>query len=131
MVPPMKTMCLSLLLAGSALAQVEVQISLPTIVFPAPPQLVVVAPGVEVVPDSDDEVFFVDRYYWHRRGPHWYRTNVHTGGWVLVEPRLVPQAIVALPPGKYRRWKREEKREEKREKREEHQEKKQNKHGKH
>ncbi len=122
----MTTLVLSMWLAGPAFAQVQVQVTLPTIVFPAPPQLVVVSPGVEVVPDSDDEVFFVERYYWHHRGPNWYRTSSHSGGWVLVEPRLVPRAIVSLPIGRYRRFKAEKHEE----RHEEQREKKQNKHGK-
>lgn len=125
----MKTLLMSLMLAGSALAQVQVQVNLPSIVFPAPPQLVVVAPGVEVVPDFDDEVFFVDQYYWHRRGPHWYRTSSHNGGWVLVEPQIVPRTIVSIPVGQYRRFKAE-KREEHREEQREKKENKKAKHGK-
>ena len=87
-------------------------------------------PGVQVVEDSDDEVFFADEYYWHRREGHWFRTKRHDGGWLVVEEGLVPRPIVGLPVGKYRRWKhevREERHEEKEkheEKREEHREKK-------
>jgi hypothetical protein len=94
-------------LATSASAQVQVQINipLPTISFTAPPPLVVVQPGVQVVEDADDEVFFVDGWYWCRREDHWFRTRSHTGGWAVVEPRLVPRTIVAVPPGQYRRWK--------------------------
>lgn len=94
------------------MAQVRVEVALPNIIFPAPPQLVVVSPGVQVVPDYEDEVFFVDGYYWHRRGPNWYRTSSFNGGWVVVGPRFVPPAIVALPPGQYRKWHREERNEE-------------------
>ena len=96
-------MMLALALALS-LGQVEVKIDLPTIVFPAPPRLVVVEPGIQVVEDNDDEVFFVDSWYWHRRGNRWYRTNRHDGGWVVVEERLVPPRIVTFAPGHYRRW---------------------------
>jgi hypothetical protein len=37
-----------------AQVHVDVQVALPTIVFPAPPPLVVVEPGVQVVADLDD-----------------------------------------------------------------------------
>ncbi|MHB8877991.1 MAG: hypothetical protein ACYC8T_30210 [Myxococcaceae bacterium] len=94
----------ALVVSLPAFAQVQVNVALPTISFPAPPTLVVVEPGVQVVQDYDDEVFFVDGWYWHRRGPHWYRTQVHTGGWVLAEPRHVPVVIVKSPVGRYRRW---------------------------
>jgi hypothetical protein len=113
--------------AAPAFAQVRVEVQLPSIVFTAPPSLVVVQPGVQVVADYDEEVFFVNDYYWHHRGPHWYRTNRYNGGWVLVEPTLVPRAIYGLPPGQYRKW-HAERNEEKHEKHEKQQEKEE--HGK-
>ena len=102
----MKALALALtfVLAGPAVAQVNVQIDLPTIRFPAPPPLVVIQPGVQVVEDSDDEVFFVDNYYWHRRGNRWYRNSSHDGQWVVVEERVVPRPIFGFAPGHYRRW---------------------------
>ncbi len=90
-----------------AQVRVEVNVPVPTITFTAPPPLVVVQPGVQVVEDSDDEVFFVDGFYWSRRDGHWFRTRTHTGGWTLVEQRHVPHSIVGVAPGHYRRWKRE------------------------
>lgn len=101
-------LALAVVVAGPAAAQVDIRINvpLPTIVFEAPPPLVVVQPGVQVVEDSDDEVFFVDGYYWCRRDGRWFRTRTHTGGWVVVEDRVVPRTIVVFPPGQYRKWKR-------------------------
>jgi hypothetical protein len=93
------------LLAAPAFAQVQIDIQLPTITFSAPPPVVVVEPGVQVVEDQDEEVFFVDQYYWVRRGPRWYRTRDHRGGWVVVDGPGVPPALVKVPAGKYRRWK--------------------------
>ncbi len=100
----------SLVLAASlvalpAFAQVEINVQLPTITFGAPPPLVVVQPGVQVVEDSDDEVFFVDNVYWVRRGPRWYRSNDHRGNWVVVDGPRVPRTIVQINPGKYRHYK--------------------------
>ena len=102
----MKTvaLALSLALAAPALAQVRVAVDVPSIVFPAPPRLALVEPGIQVVEDHDEEVFFVDNYYWHRRNGHWFRTATHSGGWVAVEPGLVPGRIVAYEPGRYRHW---------------------------
>lgn len=101
----MRKLLLAALVAAPALAQVQVTVQLPTITFPAPPPVVVVEPGVQVVEDQDDEVFFVDEVYWVRRGPHWYRSKDHRGGWVVVDGPGVPPALVRLPPGKYRRYK--------------------------
>lgn len=95
--------------ASPAFAQLRIDIVLPTIVFEAPPVLVVVQPGVQVVEDFDDEVFFVDGWYWCRRDDRWFRTRTHRGGWVYVE-RGVPMSLVKLPPGQYRKWKKAEKR---------------------
>ena len=92
-------------LALPAFAQVEVSVQLPTITFNAPPPLVVIEPGVQVVEDNDEEVFFVNEYYWVRRGPRWYRTKDHHGGWVVVDGPGVPPSIVRVPEGKYRRYK--------------------------
>ncbi len=102
----MQTLALAVVLvvAAPALAQVQVHIDLPRIVFPAPPTLVVIEPGVQVVEDNDDEVFFVDNWYWHRRGGHWYRNQTHNGSWVVVEERVVPRTIVRFAPGHYRKW---------------------------
>lgn len=92
--------------AAPALAQVHIAIPLPTITFHAPPPLVVVQPGVQVVEDYDEEVYFADEYYWVRRDGRWYRTRDHRGGWVVVDGPRVPATIVHLPPGKYRRYQR-------------------------
>ena len=91
----------------TALAQVQVsiQVPLPTITFSAPPPLVVVQPGVQVVEDYDDEVYFSDGFYWVRRDDRWFRTRDYRGNWMVVERRVVPAAVVALPPGQYRKWK--------------------------
>ncbi|MDP2274769.1 MAG: hypothetical protein Q8N23_18370 [Archangium sp.] len=89
-----------------AFAQVQISVQLPTVTFNAPPPLVVVEPGVQVVEDFDEEVYFVSDYYWVRRGPRWYRTKDHRGGWVVVDGPGVPASIVRVPEGKYRRYKR-------------------------
>ncbi len=93
--------CLATLTAS---AQVHVTVVAPSIVFPAPPPLVVIAPGIQVVPDYDEEVFFASGWYWHRSGAHWFRSRGHAGGWVLCEPRFVPPGLARIPPGHYRKW---------------------------
>lgn len=114
------------------------QIPVPIITFPAPPPLVVIQPGIQVVEDHDEEVFFTDGFYWHRRDGNWFRTKEHNGKWVVVEERIVPRPLVGFRPGTYKRYKhavkeemKEEKRERKEERREEkREEKREKKHGK-
>ena len=84
-------------------AQVTVEVEAPKLRFEVAPALVVVAPGVRVVPDYDEEVFVVGSYYYVRRGPHWYRAHGHHGRWHHV--KSVPREIVHLPHGKYRHYK--------------------------
>ena len=103
------------LLSLPAFAQVDVKISFPWL---APPPLVVVEPGIQVVPDYPEEVFFVDGWYWVRRDGRWFHAHDYRAGWSYVA--APPPALVRLPPGRYKHWKaerREEKREMKAEKR--------------
>src|SRR5688572_23211639 len=88
-------------------AVAQVVIVGPSISFPEPPRLVVVSPGIRVVHDYDQEVFFVGGYYWMRNGDVWYRTNHHRGRWIAVERVHVPRALVRIKPGKYRRYRGE------------------------
>ena len=86
--------------------QVQVSVAVPSVRFEVAPPMVQVQPGVMVVQDYDEEVFFVGGRYWMRGGDgRWYRANDCHGGWVVVEPRVVPATIVRLPPGHYRHHK--------------------------
>jgi hypothetical protein len=89
--------------AASAQASVNVHFDLPLVL----PRLVVVSPGVQVVPEVHEEVFFHENWYWVRREGYWYRSHDHRGGWALVPIQRVPPRLVAVPPGKYRDWKAE------------------------
>jgi hypothetical protein len=86
-----------------------VRVAAPVIRFGAPPPLVTVEPGVQVVRDADEEVFYVRGWYWHP-GPDgwWYRTHDCHGGWVAVPPQAVPGRLVEMPRGRYRHWRGEE-----------------------
>ena len=90
-----------------ALAQVEVRVNVPVpqIRFEAPPPLVDVQPGVQVVENFDEEVFASGGWFWVRRDGSWFRTrDVKQPSWVVVAPREVPPVLVTLQPGRYRRW---------------------------
>jgi hypothetical protein len=117
----------TLLVAAPAFAQVHVEVMAPppprvvvappprvvvapppAIRFETPPPLTVVEPGVRVVRDSDEEIFFSGGYYWHP-GPEgvWYRTRSYRGGWVVAPRHTVPGAIVRIPRGQYRHYRGE------------------------
>ena len=77
----------------------------PTVRFSAPPPLTVVEPGVQVVEDADDEVFFSSGYYWHCNPDGvWFRTRSYRGGWAVAPSRAVPVAVMRLPRGHYRHF---------------------------
>jgi hypothetical protein len=66
----------------------------PPVVFTQEPTLVTVEPGVSVVRDADQPVYWVDSSYWVYRDNVWYRSNTYDGGWVVVEVNVVPTTIV-------------------------------------
>jgi hypothetical protein len=112
-------LCAAVALAGTAAwaqgaFEASVRIALP----PVLPPMVVVEPGVQVVQDLDEEVFYVGGWYWVRRGPAWYRAQDHRRMWVYVEPRFVPPGLQRIPPGHYRRFHKAEWKAEKREEKE-------------
>jgi hypothetical protein len=74
-------------LPARARAQVEMSIQ---IGIPVSPPLVVVQPGVQVVENANEEVFFVGGWYWCRRSDYWYRARGPRAAFVYVEPRDVP-----------------------------------------
>jgi hypothetical protein len=86
-------------------ASVTVSVPVPSVRFEVAPAVVVVAPGIMVVPDYEEEVFLVDGWYWVRQNHRWYRARGYRGGWVLVDPVLVPVSLVKLTPGRYKHWK--------------------------
>jgi hypothetical protein len=53
------------------------------------PDLVYAAPGVQVIADYDEPIFFADSLYWRFDGVRWYRSSYHTGGWVYATPPAV------------------------------------------
>jgi hypothetical protein len=47
--------------------------------------LVEVSPGVEVIADYDEPIFFADDVYWVNRGGYWYSSGWYGGGWTRAE----------------------------------------------
>lgn len=83
---------------------VQVEAHVPTVQFEAEPALVVVAPGIMVVPDSEREVFFARGFYWYNLNGAWFRARSHRGGWVRVAYGRVPPGIIGMPRGKFRHF---------------------------
>jgi hypothetical protein len=103
----MRKLLLALVLAPAlSSAQVSVQagasftLDLPVII----PPLVVIQPGIQVVPDVDFEVFRVDGFYWTQRDGVWFRSSNPRAGWER-HPHGYPPGLAKLKPGKYKRWK--------------------------
>jgi hypothetical protein len=70
------------------------------------PSLAYVSPGVYVVADSSEPVFYSDNSYWLYRNNAWYRSNYYDRGWTYYRtpPRTVlsiqrPHAYVRYRPG--------------------------------
>jgi len=57
------------------------------------PDLVYAAPGVQVIADYNEPIFFADSLYWRYDGSRWYRSSYYTGGWVYAAP---PAAVLRI-----------------------------------
>jgi hypothetical protein len=86
-------------------------------VYVSSPDLVEVSPGVQVVYDYDEPVFYTDGFYWRYSSDGWYRSNNYASGWYYYERPPVavlqinrpyayahyrPQGYVARSRGRYR-----------------------------
>jgi len=86
-----------------ALAAVDVGVRVhiplpPLIVFPAPPEVVVIPETyVYAVPDIDADIFFYGGWWWRPWEGRWYRSRHHDRGWAHY-PR-VPAFYKRVPPG--------------------------------
>ncbi len=84
---------------GVAVPGVRIGISVP-----AYPDLVPV-PGFPVyyAPDLDVNLFFYNGFYWTFTNDAWYSSTWYNGPWYLVPPERVPDFILRVPVGFYRR----------------------------
>lgn len=77
-------LALVIVLPAPAMAQVRVNvgISLPPIMFPGPPHLVVIPQtNVYAVPDVDMDIFFYGGWWWRPWDGRWYRSRSYDAGW--------------------------------------------------
>src|SRR5262245_55907048 len=56
------------------------------------PDLVYAAPGVSVIADYDEPIFYSSGYYWWNYNGGWYRSTNYTSGWVHATP---PTAVIS------------------------------------
>jgi hypothetical protein len=57
------------------------------------PELIQIDPGVMVVADADEPLFYAEGHYWLYRDGYWLRSNDYRRGFVRVELSYVPQRI--------------------------------------
>lgn len=87
----------------SAMAEVSVHVNIPIplpppIVFPAPPQLVVIPEtDVYAVPDMQDDIFFSAGWWWRPWQGRWYRSHYYNRGWAYYPNP--PHFHQSIPPG--------------------------------
>ena len=75
----------------------------PRTVVVSTPDLVHVAPGVHVIADYDEPIFYADGFYWWYWDGAWYRSTMYTSGWVYVASP--PAVIVRIgEPYRYRHY---------------------------
>ena len=98
------SLLLALVMVVPLSARAEVNISIgfplpPPVVFPAPPEVVVVpdAYGVYVVPDIDVDIFFWNGWWWRPWGGRWYRSPYYDRGWAYYN--AVPYFYYDVDPG--------------------------------
>jgi len=67
------------------------------------PDLVYVSPGVSVIADYDEPVFYSDNYYWRADNyGRWYRSSYYDRGWSYASP---PRAVLSIrSPQSYRHY---------------------------
>lgn len=61
------------------------------------PDLVAVGPGVQVIADYDEPIFFAEGAYWWFYEGLWYRSSAYTGGWVYVSSPPLAVVNIAAP----------------------------------
>ncbi|GAB4561998.1 MAG: hypothetical protein Tsb0020_09940 [Haliangiales bacterium] len=71
----------------------------------ATPALVEIRPGLWVVEDYHQPVFYSDGYYWLYDGGVWYRSTVHHSSWSRVQVNYVPVVVRRVDrPRRYVRY---------------------------
>jgi hypothetical protein len=72
----------------------------------APPPLIEVSPGVQVVEDGGDEIFFTNGRYWVERDGRWYWARDYHENWRFADARRVPVFVRSHRRGEYLHYRR-------------------------
>jgi len=62
------------------------------------PELVVVSPGVQVIADRDEPIFYSNNYYWRNQGGYWYRSPNYRRRIVRWPRPVLAEFGLVLPP---------------------------------
>jgi len=106
---PRSLLPMMLLIPGiTAQAQVSISIGLPHlnigINVPVMPQLVQVPDSpAYYAPGMATNFFFYDGMYWVFKDDNWYASSWYNGPWAAVHPEAVPDFVLRIPVGYYRR----------------------------
>jgi len=102
----MKSLLLALaILMFPSLASAQVSIHFG---WTAPPPVFEVSPGIQVVENSDEEIFFAGGHYWVERDGRWYWAGDHREHWVVAPARRIPLFIRNHHRGDFRHWRHQE-----------------------
>lgn len=70
-----------------------------------PPTLAYVGPGLWVVADYNEPIFYSDGYYWLYDDGFWYQSVGYADGWVAVDAAVLPPPVRRLDrPNAYVRY---------------------------
>jgi len=79
---------------------VEVEADIPGVAVEAEPALTLMPEtGVYFIPGISADIFFFDGWWWRNNQGFWYRSYIHSGGWVTW---AAPPVILGIPLHDYR-----------------------------
>ena len=94
---------LALPCTATALVSVNINVTPPPVIFPAPPRVVVVPKTpVYYVPDTTFNVFVHQGRYYSLHDGGWFVAHSHGGPWAFVPVEHVPRPVLAVPHRYYK-----------------------------
>ncbi|HWO18548.1 MAG TPA: hypothetical protein VNO30_07215 [Kofleriaceae bacterium] len=84
-------------LAGGCFSSGRAEYGASVTVSSEAPDLAYVAPGVHVIADYEEPIFYSNGFYWYSVDGIWYRSATYTGGWVQIGTPPVAIARIRSP----------------------------------